>query len=65
MIEARSYRAGEDHCSVYVACKRCDYDPTGNSGDHIETVWGMEDWAVRAAMETWNDFLSDGEAEAV
>ena len=57
MLVARSEQVREDGCEVWVECSRCKFDPGADNMEHVETVWGMEEWAVGAAMETWNSLL--------
>jgi hypothetical protein len=56
-LQAVSDRCAEDCFGVFIACKRCENYFPGTFMDHVETVWGMEEWAVRAAMDIWNEQL--------
>lgn len=54
----RAERCAEDLCETYVVCK-CGHEPTGESGDRYENVWGeFDNAAAQVALSCWNDALA-------
>jgi hypothetical protein len=48
----------EDCCETFVVCK-CGHEPTGESGDRYENVWGeMDNGAAMIALDCWNAALA-------
>lgn len=51
-------RCAEDLCETFVVCV-CGYDPTGDSGDRYENVWGeMDKEAATVAFDCWNEAIA-------
>lgn len=54
----RAERCAEDLCETYVVCE-CGHEPTGESGDRYENVWGeCDNAAAQVALSCWNDALA-------
>ena len=54
----RAVQFAEDCCETFVVCK-CGHEPTGESGNRYENVWGeMDNAAAHVALSCWNDALA-------
>ena len=54
----RAERCAEDCCETFVVCK-CGHEPTGESGDRYENVWGeCDNAAAQVALSWWNEALA-------
>lgn len=54
-------QVAEDCCETRVEC-RCGFDPTAETGDRFENVWGeVGNDAAMTALSIWNDHLKTKE----
>lgn len=60
-IIGKSEQAGEDYCEMWYQCAACGYEPAGDMGDRVETIWGWEDEYAGYALAVWIEKLDETE----